>query len=135
MIEGKKLWFIFPKLYNNHIENNIEEFKGGDILAFVNNIYKTDYKPLVCIQKPGHLLYIPGDYYHAVINLGTTVSLTESFFNEINYDKVRAFFRVTKKEKNILAIESIIKEGFLKIKKQIYERIYGRTIDPARTNY
>jgi hypothetical protein len=70
------------------------------------------YRPLVCIQRPGDLIFIPGHYYHGVYNAADSISLTENFVNETNYDLVRTWFRSRGNRKNINSIEAIVKEGF-----------------------
>ncbi|MCW3464501.1 S8 family serine peptidase [Chitinophaga nivalis] len=112
LFSGRKLWLVYPKIYNEYIRKNIDRFRAGNLPDFMHHMLAEDCKPLVCIQEPGQMMYIPGHYHHAVINLDLTISVTENFINEINYDYVRSHFRSGANKKNMIAIESMIKEGF-----------------------
>lgn len=116
LIQGRKLWFIYPSTYSEMINRDKERYKisGKDINGIANDIIR----PLICIQESGEMIFVPGDYYHAVINLEDSISLTENFMNETNYEKVRSYFRAGNNKKNISDIEAIIKDGFDKLKSQ-----------------
>lgn len=117
LIEGKKLWLIYPKAYINLIKKNKADFsirkleKNPD-----SDELSSPYKPMYCIQEAGQLIFVPNHCYHATYNLNLSVSVTENFINETNYDNVRSFFREGANRKNIADIESIIKEGFERMK-------------------
>lgn len=113
LVEGKKLWLIYPKVNSNLIKKNKTEFS---LSAIENNLQLFLYKPMYCIQEEGQLVFVPNHCYHAVYNLSLTVSVTENFINETNYDNVRSFFRGGTNKKNIADIESIIKGGFERIR-------------------
>jgi hypothetical protein len=115
LFSGRKLWMIFPKVYNDYIRGHMDRFRTNDLPTFINNMLVEDCRPMVCVQEPGQMFYIPGHYYHAVFNLDLTISVTGNFINEINYDYVRSHFRGGSNSKNLKAIESMIREGFSKL--------------------
>lgn len=119
LIRGRKLWLIYPAAYTPGIEANMDAYKlkgqPGRLLDGDGGIYK----PLICIQEEGELIFVPGNCYHSVINLDDTISLTENFMNETNYDMVRMYFRKGSNTNNIRMIDDIIKEGFLNMKDNI----------------
>lgn len=116
LIKGRKLWLIYPAAYTAGIEGNMDAYMvDGDPEHLLRGDHGI-YKPLVCIQEEGELVFVPGNCYHSVINLEDTISLTENFMNEINYDTVRMYFRKGTNTKNIRMIDEIIKEGFLSMK-------------------
>lgn len=104
LIKGRKLWFFFPKSLNSIIKNNIDSYKMENIIdaIFTQN---SSFQPLYCIQSEGELIYSPPEFYHAVINLDLTISLTENFINKTNYDTVFEYF---KKELNDNSIKSLL---------------------------
>ncbi len=112
LISGVKLWFIYPPVFNEFIKRDIEKYSVKDAFSNPASILEQEYKPLICLQQSGDLVFIPGNYYHAVYNIEDTVSLTENFVNETNYDMVRSYFRTRSNRKNMNSIEAIIREGF-----------------------
>jgi len=121
LVEGTKLWFVYPKHYSDFIAKNIDSFNIMNQEGFNTQLFELNQKPLVYIQKPGELIFIPSNTYHAVLNIDMTVSLTGNFFNQINYDDVRSFFRKKNDKNNSIFIENIIKDGFKNVKKMNYE--------------
>jgi len=41
-----------------------------------------------CIQYPGDTIFVPGAWWHAVMNLDHTVAITENVSNAGNFDRV-----------------------------------------------
>lgn len=112
LISGTKIWFIYPSVYNESIKREIGNYSLKEMQNIPAEILQTEYRPLICIQQSGDLVFVPGNYYHSVYNLGDTISLTENFVNETNYDMVRSYFRTKSNRNNMNSIEAIIKEGF-----------------------
>ena len=46
------------------------------------------------IQYPGDTLYVPTGWWHAVVNLDTTVGCTQNFCDRSNFEKVWCFVAV-----------------------------------------
>jgi hypothetical protein len=42
-------------------------------------------KPIEFVQEAGEMVFIPGGWWHQVLNLTETVSVTQNFVNESNF--------------------------------------------------
>lgn len=118
LLEGRKLWLIYPAIYAEAIKKDLSAYQIKPNLEDWSNVLDLPYKPLTCIQNAGEMIFVPGDCYHQVINLEWSLSLTENFINETNYDLVRTYFRNGGDRNNLSKIEMIIKEGFTQLETQ-----------------
>ena len=85
-LNGHKLWVMFPYDYPKWVVNgkNVQE-KGEDSEAIdyfwhhLNRIRKREGElpgMIECIQYPGETIFVPGGWWHAVLNLDDTMAVT-----------------------------------------------------------
>ena len=73
-----------------------------------------------CIQHPGETIFVPGTWWHGVLNLDDTVAVTENFCNDGNFDKVWVSLREGRKKLSVL---------FLRKLKERYPELYDRALE------
>ncbi|PRX56390.1 cupin-like domain-containing protein [Flagellimonas meridianipacifica] len=101
VISGRKLWLF----YDESQTDLLYEGKVNPFYPDYNRYPKLkDARPVVCIQKPGEIVFTPSKWWHAVYNIQSGISLTENFINATNIKNVMDNF---KKRNNIKAIDSL----------------------------
>ncbi|NXS29253.1 JMJD8 protein, partial [Pomatostomus ruficeps] len=73
VIFGRKRWFLYPPDKTPHFHPN------ETTLAWLQNTYPTlppGQRPLECTLRPGEVLYFPDRWWHATLNLDTSVFIS-----------------------------------------------------------
>lgn len=73
VIYGRKRWFLFPPEQEPHFHPNIST------LSWVTHTYPSlplEEAPLECTIHPGEVLYFPDRWWHATLNLDTSVFIS-----------------------------------------------------------
>ena len=98
LLQGRKRWFVIEPKAPKKIVEGIEFLKRDEddeaIMYFTHTVplirrkYEKQFEMFEIIQHPGETIFLPGGWWHAVLNLDDTVAVTHNYVNEVNFDKV-----------------------------------------------
>ncbi|KAL5705165.1 Lysine-specific demethylase jmj21 [Ranunculus cassubicifolius] len=95
---GRKRWALYPPgRVPLGVTVHVDE-EDGDVnidtpssLQWWLDIYPMladEDKPIECTQLPGETIYVPSGWWHCVLNLETTIAVTQNFVNSKNFEYV-----------------------------------------------
>ena len=110
LLFGEKMWVLFPPetpaelLKLNQTGGNYEEASDWMIMMYPRTqcgSWPQEYKPLLVFQGPGDIMFVPSGWWHLVLNVKTSVAVTQNFVSKENFPLV---WEKTCKEKPDLAM-------------------------------
>jgi histone arginine demethylase JMJD6 len=64
-------------------------------------------KMIEFIQYPGETVFVPGSWWHAVLNLDDTMAVTQNVMTHNNFDKVWRHLRVERRKLALTFLEKL----------------------------
>ena len=97
VVSGRKLWVLFPPGVPKSVVKAKKQIKHGEDDEAIN--YFIDLIPrlrrdepsldiYLFIQGSGETVFVPGGWWHAVLNLEDAVAITQNFCSKSNFEKV-----------------------------------------------
>ncbi|KYQ99949.1 transcription factor jumonji [Tieghemostelium lacteum] len=105
LIQGKKRWLMYPPNFQPigvHLEDISEKFYGSlPSLLWLLEVYPylpPDNRPIECIQEAGETIFVPGGWWHMVLNLEESIAVTQNFCDSQNFNQVCEELSLNKNE-------------------------------------
>eukprot|EP00798_Chlamydomonas_sp_ICE-L_P020979 gene20980-27834_t len=95
LVKGHKRWALFPPGTPKELVLPKEPGLERESISWYTKIYPRTQlsswntaKPINIIQGPGETVYVPGGWWHAVLNLDFTVAVTQNYVSTSNFPDV-----------------------------------------------
>ena len=98
VLRGRKRWVLFPPSTLKRVAKALDVIEKGeddeavnyfvDFLPRLRMKYGSELQTIEFTQYPGETVFVPGGWWHAVINLDDTVAITQNFCSRANFVSV-----------------------------------------------
>ncbi|KAL3014262.1 hypothetical protein AAZX31_06G097100 [Glycine max] len=95
---GRKRWALYPPgkvplgvtVHVNEEDGDVNVETPSSLQWWLDfyPLLADEDKPIECTQLPGETIYVPSGWWHCVLNLETTIAVTQNFVNSNNFEYV-----------------------------------------------
>ncbi|PSR99866.1 F-box protein [Actinidia chinensis var. chinensis] len=95
---GRKRWALYPPgrvplgvtVHVNEEDGDVNIETPSSLQWWLDfyPLLADEDKPIECTQLPGETIFVPSGWWHCVLNLETTVAVTQNFVNSTNFEFV-----------------------------------------------
>lgn len=93
----------------------IKKGEDDEAIMYMNDIFpriKNQYGPSIIkdmwfIQYPGDIVFVPGGWWHVVVNLDDTIAITQNFCSSVNFEYVWTKLRSERKKLSVKFLETL----------------------------
>lgn len=135
-LHGYKLWILFPNEIPKWIANGRQFRKEGEdseAIDYFANVLprlkssegRQNLRYIECVQRPGETIFVPGGWWHAVLNLSDSMAVTQNFCSHFSFERIWKHFRVSRKK---------LSTKFLSILRKRRSSIFQRAVRQNRAD-
>ncbi|KAE9603865.1 putative transcription factor & chromatin remodeling &Metalloenzymes JmjC family [Lupinus albus] len=98
LLSGRKRWALYPPgkvplgvtVHVNEEDGDVNIDTPSSLQWWLDfyPLLSDEDKPIECTQLPGETIYVPSGWWHCVLNLDTTIAVTQNFVNSNNFEFV-----------------------------------------------
>ncbi|XP_061353382.1 lysine-specific demethylase JMJ21 isoform X2 [Gastrolobium bilobum] len=98
LLSGRKRWALYPPgkvplgvtVHVNEEDGDVNVETPSSLQWWLDfyPLLADEDKPIECTQLPGETIYVPSGWWHCVLNVETTIAVTQNFVNSNNFEFV-----------------------------------------------
>uniref|UniRef100_A0A1D1Z0D8 F-box protein At1g78280 n=1 Tax=Anthurium amnicola TaxID=1678845 RepID=A0A1D1Z0D8_9ARAE len=139
LLLGRKRWALYPPgkvpvgvtVHVNEEDGDVD-VESPSSLQWWLDIYPLladEDKPLECTQLPGETIFVPSGWWHCVLNLETTIAITQNFVNTSNFQFVCLDMSPGHLHKGVS------RAGWLAVQDKFFKNVKEASLDVDQLNY
>ncbi|KAL1344644.1 hypothetical protein HN51_018514 [Arachis hypogaea] len=131
LLSGRKRWALYPPgkvplgvtVHVNEEDGDVNIETPSSLQWWLDYypLLPDEDKPIECTQLPGETIYVPSGWWHCVLNLETTIAVTQNYVNSNNFEFVCLDMAPGYRHKGVCRV------GWLALDEETYENVRQST--------